>query len=260
MTEVLSERHGPVAVITLNRPEHGNAINVALVRSLLEAVLECANDRSVRCVVLTGNGRMFCVGGDVKAFGTAGSEVSGLVVELTTFLHAAITRLMRMNKPIVTAINGPAAGAGLGLALLGDVVLASTRSRFSTAYREIGLTPDGGASWLLPRLVGLRRAQELALTARSVDAHEAEAIGLVTRTADPEALMTEAMSTATSLAGSAIGALSATRELLFASYGESLEGQLDAEARSIARSSQSDEAQSLIGDLIRRLSAKESAA
>lgn len=246
MNEVLLDRHGDVAVITLNRPDHGNAINAALARSLLETVLECAADANVRCVLLTGSGRMFCVGGDVKAFAAAGGGTPALVTELTTFLHAAIVGLLRMDKPLVTAINGAAAGAGFGLAIMGDVALASSASSFSTAYGLIGLTPDAGTSWLLPRLVGLRQAQEIALANRRLDATEAVSIGLVTRAVDAAALFDAAMAVAAGLAASSVTALASTRELLFSSYGATLEEQLGAEARMIARSAGSEEAQALI--------------
>ena len=246
MNEVLLDRHGDVAVITLNRPDHGNAINAALARSLLETVLACAADANVRCVLLTGSGRMFCVGGDVKAFAAAGGDTPALVTELTTFLHAAIVGLLRMDKPLVTAINGAAAGAGFGLAIMGDVALASSASSFSTAYGLIGLTPDAGTSWLLPRLVGLRHAQEIALANRRLDATEAVSIGLVTRAVDAAALFDAAMAAAAGLAASSVTALASTRELLFSSYGATLEEQLGAEARMIARSAGSEEAQALI--------------
>ncbi|WP_235525670.1 enoyl-CoA hydratase/isomerase family protein [Sphingomonas sp. Leaf34] len=173
MNEALLDRHGDVAVITLIRPDQGNAINAALARSLLEIVLVCATDETVRCVLLTGSGRLFCVAGDVKTFAAAGGDTPALVTELTTFLHAAIAGLLRMDKPLVTAINGAAAGAGFSLAIMRDVAIANSASSFSTAYGLIGLTPDAGTSWLLPRLVGLRRAQEIALTNRRLDATEA---------------------------------------------------------------------------------------
>lgn len=246
MNEVLLDRHGNVAIITLNRPEQGNAINADLARSCLEVVLACAADDTVRCVVLTGAGRMFCVGGDVKAFAAAKDDAPALITELTTFLHAAIVGLLRMNKPLVTAINGAAAGAGFSLAIMGDVALGSSASSFSTAYGLIGLTPDAGTSWLLPRLVGLRRAQEIALTNRRFVAAEAAEIGLITRVVDASNLVGEAMTIAETLAASPVAALAGTRELLFASYGASLEGQLAAEARRIERAAGSHEAKALI--------------
>jgi 2-(1,2-epoxy-1,2-dihydrophenyl)acetyl-CoA isomerase len=219
VNEVLLDRHGDVAVITLIRPDQGNAINAALARSLLEIVLVCATDETVRCVLLTGSGRLFCVAGDVKTFAAAGGDTPALVTELTTFLHAAIAGLLRMDKPLVTAINGAAAGAGFSLAIMRDVAIASSASSFSTAYGLIGLTPDAGTSWLLPRLVGLRRAQEIALTNRRLDATDAAAIGLVTRTVDAAALFDAAITVAVGLAASSVTALASTRALYFPATG-----------------------------------------
>jgi 2-(1,2-epoxy-1,2-dihydrophenyl)acetyl-CoA isomerase len=143
-------------------------------------------------------------------------------------------RLVRMDKPVVTAINGPVAGAGIGLALLGDIAIADSNAHFTLAYTGIGMSPDGGSTWLLPRLVGMRRAQELCLRNRRVGAEEAAAIGLVTRVSAAGALMEEAQMLGLELAGSATRALGATRRLLLESTGNSLEAQLDAESRSIA--------------------------
>jgi len=120
-------RSGSIATITLDRPETGNAIDVPMAEALLQAALECASDLAVRCVVLTGAGPMFCAGGDIKGFAQA-DDVGALIERITASLHMAIARLARMDKPLVTAINGAAAGAGFGLALLGDVALAARRS------------------------------------------------------------------------------------------------------------------------------------
>lgn len=228
------ERRGAVAALTLNRPELGNAIDVALARSLLEASIACDVDRTIRCVLLTGSGRFFCAGGDVTAIAAAGDTAAALVREITAYLHAAIARLTQMRKPLITAINGPAAGAGLSLAILGDMALAARSAHFTLAYTAIGLTPDGGATWLLPRLVGLRRAQELALTNRRVAADEARAIGLVTRVVDDATLATDAESVAQGLATSATGALGQTRRLFLSSFGSSIETQLELESQAIA--------------------------
>jgi 2-(1,2-epoxy-1,2-dihydrophenyl)acetyl-CoA isomerase len=151
------ETKDSVAWITLTRPQAGNTIDVAMARALMEASLSVDEDDAVRAVVLTGEGRLFCGGGDVQSFASAGEGVPALIKQITGPLHVAIARLARMNKPLVTLINGPAAGAGLSLAVLGDIALAARSAHFTVAYTAIGLTPDGGASWLLPRLVGMRR-------------------------------------------------------------------------------------------------------
>ena len=178
---VLFARAGAVATLTLNRPKAGNAINLELARALMERAIVCDEDESIRCVVLTGAGRMFCAGGDVTDFATAGEGTGALFKNLTAYLHMAVSRLARMRKPLLTAINGPAAGAGLSLAILGDLALAARSAHFTVAYPAIGLSPDGASTWLLPRLVGLRRAQELMLLNKRVGADEAAAMGLITR-------------------------------------------------------------------------------
>ena len=230
---VLLERDGGVATITLNRPQVGNALDLPTARALMDAVIACDEDDAVRCVLLTGAGRLFCAGGDVAAFAEAGDKLPVFLKEITVYVHAAVARLLRMNKPVVTAVNGSAAGAGVGLAILGDIVLAGPKAQFALAYTGIGLSPDGGTTWLLPRLVGLRRAQELCLRNKRVPAEEAAAIGLVTRVVEGD-LMAEALAVAQDLARSATPALGVTRRLLLDSATASLETQLDAESRGIA--------------------------
>ena len=230
---------GGVATLTLNRPEAGNTIDGPLAAALFRAAIRCDTDPAIRCVVLTGNGRLFCGGGDLGAFVRAGDKVSEIVSELAGTLHMAISRLMRMDKPLLVLVSGPAAGAGLSLAIAGDIVLATRSAHFTAAYGTIGLSPDGGLSWHLPRLIGMRKAQEMIITNRRVLADEAERIGLVTRTVDDDALVDEGAVLAAQLAASATSAIGAARALLLESLGDSLEGQLEREARSIAACSAS---------------------
>jgi 2-(1,2-epoxy-1,2-dihydrophenyl)acetyl-CoA isomerase len=231
---ILFDVEGAVATITLNRPEVGNALDIPMSRALLEAAMRCEADAAIRCVVLTGTGKLFCGGGDVAAFAGAGDDLPKMLREITVYLHAAIAVLARMEKPLVTAINGSAAGAGIGLAILGDVALAEPTASFSLAYTGIGLTPDGGATWLLPRLIGLRRTQELCLTNRRVKAEEAASLGLVTRLVEAGTLAAETKAVAEQLARSATAALGATRKLLVESYTNTLEDQLALESRVIS--------------------------
>lgn len=224
---------GKVAWLTLNRPADGNSIDVALAQALLGTAKHCAGDPTVRCVVITGNGRMFCGGGDIKTF-IAGGDPEAAIDAITTPLHAAIETLIGMDKPLLTLVNGPAAGAGLGLAILGDVVLAARSAHFTSAYTALGVTPDGSSSWFLPRLVGLRRASEMVLTNRRIGAEEAERIGLVTRVVDDASLEEEGAALAEGFAGSAIAALARSRRLLAEGLGRSLHDHLAVEARSIA--------------------------
>lgn len=225
-----------VAFITLNRPEVGNAINLPMAQRLVEVAIRCETDRAIRCVVLTGAGRLFCVGGDVGAFAEAGDQAGAFLSGLAGTLHMAAARFARMECPFVTLVNGPVAGAGIGVAISGDVVLAARSAHFTASYCAIGLTPDGGLSWFLPRLVGLRKAQEILLTNRRIKAEEAEAIGLVTRIVEDADLAREGETLANDIAARAIGAIGATRRLLLKSFDNGLETHLDEEARLIAMS------------------------
>ncbi|CAM3838165.1 1,2-epoxyphenylacetyl-CoA isomerase [Pseudomonas reidholzensis] len=223
-----------IATLTLNRPGQGNAIDLDLAKALLQAAIACDQDGAVRCVVLTGSGKLFSAGGDLEAFVAAGDGISGFLSELAGTLHLAISRLMRMDKPLVVLVNGAAAGAGMSLALIGDIVLAPRTASFTPAYGAIGLSPDGGLSWLLPRLVGLRRAQEITLLNQRVSATQAEHLGLITRVVDDGQLEAEGRTVAQTLAAMHRPALGRIRQLLLASHGSALEAQLEQEARSIA--------------------------
>lgn len=240
---LLVEVGGGIARLTLNRPEAGNAIDLAMAKALVAAAIRCENDATVRCVVLTGAGRLFCAGGDLGAITSAGAARPFVLDELAGTLHMAVARLARLSKPLLVLVNGSAAGAGFGLALLGDIVICSKRAHFTSAYTRIGLTPDGGLSWLLPKLAGLRRAQDIILTNRRIDAYEAETIGLVTRVVPAEALADEGEAIAGQLLGAATGAIAAAKALLREGATASLETQLEREAQSIARAGGTPEAE-----------------
>jgi 2-(1,2-epoxy-1,2-dihydrophenyl)acetyl-CoA isomerase len=227
------ERRGHGVWLILNRPDSGNAIDVHLAQALGAAATALRDDSAARVVVLTGEGALFCAGGDVRAF-ASGESASDAIDAITSRLHPAIEAFAALPKPILTLVNGSAAGAGLGLALLGDVVLAARTAHFTSAYTAIGLTPDAATSWLLPRLIGLRRAQELILTNRRVSADEAERLGMITRSVDDDELSAEGEKLATQLATSAVGACGAARALLFGSFSHELHEQLAAEARMIS--------------------------
>lgn len=240
---VTCEIAGGVATIRLNHPATGNALNVAMAEELLERIRAVAENTAVRCVLLTGSGRFFCVGGDVKGLQQAGEHVGEVIEKLTYSLHRAIGILLRMEKPVVVAVNGPVAGGGLGLALAGDIVLAADSAHFSMAYSGIGFSPDGASTWLLPRLIGLRRAQEMALTNRRLSSEDAAASGLITRRTEDATLVGEAQAVAQTLANGPVGAFVATRRLLLASDCATPESQMDAEAHSVRRQAEGAEGQ-----------------
>jgi 2-(1,2-epoxy-1,2-dihydrophenyl)acetyl-CoA isomerase len=224
-----------VATITLQRPEAGNAIDLALAQDLRAAVADVERDASVRVVVLRGAGPNFCVGGDLREF--AGREnLAAHVRDVTSHLHAAIVGLARIDPVVVVAVQGSAAGAGLGLACGGDLVLAGESARFVVAYSRVGLNPDGGTSWFLPRLVGLRRAQELALTNRVLGAAEAHAAGIVTRVVPDGELHAEVAAVAAALAAGPVRALGEAKRLLRTSLDQALAVHLEAEAAALVRS------------------------
>ncbi len=230
------ERGGAVATITLNRPDAYNALTLTMGRELLAAVLELDEDPGVRCIVLTAAGRAFCGGGDVKEFADNLPRIGVLVKELTTYIHGTVSRLVRTPKPVLTAVNGVAAGGGLALAMGGDLVLAAESARLTMAYSRIGATPDGSSSYWLPRLVGLRRAVELFYTNRVLTAREAVDWGLVTRVVPDGELGEATRRLAAELAQGPTLALGRGKLLFHGSTTESLETQMELESQWIAAS------------------------
>ncbi|MDP2130025.1 MAG: enoyl-CoA hydratase/isomerase family protein [Azonexus sp.] len=202
------EINGGVARLTLNRAANANTIDMEMAEALRDAARRCSSEQEVRTVTLTGAGRFFCAGGDVSAFASENDLLSYLRA-LADTLHDAVLALAQMPKPLITVVNGPAAGAGMSLALLGDIVIAGQSAHFTTAYAKIGLTPDGGMSWLLPRLIGLRQAQNLILTNRRVLASEAVALGMVTKVVEDTELAESARSAANALCQAPTEALGA---------------------------------------------------
>jgi 2-(1,2-epoxy-1,2-dihydrophenyl)acetyl-CoA isomerase len=230
-----------VATITLNRPEAYNALNLALGRDLFHAALEADEDRAVRAIVVTGAGRAFCAGGDVKDFAENPDRIGILIKELTTYLHGAVSRLARTQKPVVMGVNGVAAGGGMSLALGGDLVVAAESARFTMAYSKIAASPDGSSSYFLPRLVGLRRALELHYTNRVLTAREALEWGLVTRV-HPDAEFPGALAAlAGELAQGPTLAFGRAKLLFHQSTHESLETQMELEAQAIAASGHTED-------------------
>ncbi|HVQ75198.1 MAG TPA: enoyl-CoA hydratase-related protein [Candidatus Binatia bacterium] len=238
---VLYEVTDAVATITLNRPEAYNALNLALAREVFQAVLEADEDPGVRCIVVTGAGKAFCAGGDVKDFADNPERIGIVVKELTTYLHGAVSRLVRTPKPVIMGVNGVAAGGGMSFALGGDLVVAAESARFTMAYAKIAASPDGSSSYFLPRLVGLRRAIELHYTNRVLTAREALEWGLITRV-HPDAEFASALGTlARELAQGPTLAFGRAKLLFHQSTHESLETQMELEAQAIAASGHTED-------------------
>ncbi|MDH2595967.1 MULTISPECIES: enoyl-CoA hydratase/isomerase family protein [Acinetobacter calcoaceticus/baumannii complex] len=223
-----------VAYLTLNRPQQGNAIDLNLAKELLQAAIKCDQDPTIRCVVLTGAGRFFCAGGDVAAFEQAQQQIPSFLSELAGILHLAISRFMRMGKPLLVVVNGTAAGAGLSLALIGDYVIADEKAQFAPAYSAIGLSPDAGLTWHLTKLVGLRKAQEILFLNQKLSAEESYQIGLISKVVDAENLLALQNNVVKQLVNSALPALGNIKQLLLSSHQNSLETHLELEARAIA--------------------------
>ncbi len=233
--EVRIEVEGGVAAVTLNRPEAGNAIDMTMAKGLLEAARRCDNDPGIRAVVLTGEGKRFCVGGDVKSFAAQGDELPAHLLEITGYLHAAISHLTRMDAPVVAAVHGAAAGAGMSLVCAADLVVAEAETQFVTGYTALGLTPDGSSTYFLPRLVGLRRAQQLLLLNRPLAAAEAREWGLVSSVVDGvDAVRSRASKLARDLAAGPTKAYGGVKRLLLASVDSQLEAQMKREGEAIA--------------------------
>lgn len=231
-SHLLCERHDEgYAVVTLNRPDRFNALSHALVADLREQLAKLEVDDDIRAIVLTGAGRAFCAGADLKA---GPSDVEDVIRRLYIPL---VELIAEMGTPIVAAVNGPAAGAGFSLALNADFRLAATTASFSMSFVKVGLVPDAGATWLLPRIVGATRAAEIALLGRKVTAEQALAWNLVNEVVPPRDLSWRASALAAELAAlpASVGQV---RRLLRGAGATTLSGQLDAEATEQGRAQQ----------------------
>jgi len=232
-THVTLDFDGAVAILTLDHPEVLNAVSMDMLGGLAEA-LDAVDDRKaeVRCLVITGQGRAFCAGANLQGRSKAKPGArSNAGAALETAYHPILRRLRNLHCPIVTSVNGAAAGAGMSLALMGDMILCARSSYFLQAFRRIGLVPDCGSTWLLPRLVGKARAVELSLMGERLPAEKALEWGLVNRVHDDAVLMEETIKLAHELANGPTIALSLIRRLYWESPHRSFEEQLDLEQR-----------------------------
>ncbi len=224
-----------VAWLTLNNPDNGNAIDMAMAAALRAAMERSEKDKGVGAVVIAGAGKMFCSGGDLKAIRGAGSDAPAYVREILLHLHEALASIARISAPVIASVHGSAAGAGFALAMACDFVLAAKSSRFLMAYTAAGLTPDGSSSYFLPRLIGLRRALELTLRNRKLSADEAHEWGLINAVVEDDALAGEVAKLAAELADGPTNAFGDAKRLLRTSLENDLDGQLAREADTLAR-------------------------
>lgn len=230
---LIHEREDGIATLRFNRPKSLNAIDVEMADALLVAVKALHADASVRAIVLTGVGKGFMAGGDLATMRT--DPVGGSAALLGP-LNQAVNQLAQINAPIIAQVHGVAAGAGVSLMLHADFVLAADDARFNLAYINLGTNCDVGASWTLPRLVGMRRALEIAMLGQTMDATEAQRIGLINRVVPAAALETETRALALRLAVGPTLAYGAMKRLMRTSFDHSLSEQLAAEANAFAAS------------------------
>jgi 2-(1,2-epoxy-1,2-dihydrophenyl)acetyl-CoA isomerase len=236
--DLLTTIDGPIATCVFNRPERLNALSVAMIEGMRDFFLAVERDDKVRCLVLKGAGDHFMAGGDIKQFGEvlAGppearrAHFEGMVHHL----HLALMRLARMPKPVIASVQGAAAGFGMSMTTACDLVIAAEGAQFALAYVNIATSPDGGSTYSLPRLVGLRRAKELALLGDRIDATQAQAMGLVNFVVKPAELEQATLALAQRLAQGPARALGHAKRLLNGSFERSLEAQLSMEAAAFA--------------------------
>ena len=240
MSPLKTEIQGKVATLTLNRPAQMNTIDLGMAKALYEASLSFAEHSTVRALIITGAGeKAFCAGGDLAAFNQHGEAVGEHLHEVTHYLHGAISRFARMTLPVITAVNGVTAGGGLAFLGFPQLVLAADSARFVSAYTKAGLSPDGSSTWFLPRLIGVRRAQEFVFMNRMLKAEEAVEWGLVNKSVKASDLMNEAGSAAEMLAAGPRAAYGRIKELINSSLTMPLETQMENEARYLALSARS---------------------
>jgi 2-(1,2-epoxy-1,2-dihydrophenyl)acetyl-CoA isomerase len=233
MDHVTVTRTEGVGRITVDRPEKNNSMNAQTAREMHEAAIELVEDETVRCIVLTGSGGTFNTGADLGSL-SADAGDAALIRSMAHQLHGTVSQLHRAPKPVVCGVNGVTAGGGIGLSLCGDVVLVAESARFEFAYPRIGLSADGGSSYFLPRLVGLRRAQEIAFRDEPVGAEEAAEMGLATEAVPDEGFEDRLAEEAVRLAEGPTRAHAATKALLRQSFDRQLDEQMATEAATIA--------------------------
>jgi len=239
---IIYEVRDGVAHLTLNRPEAANSLNDRLSSEMMDAIIRSEEDKTVRAMVVTGTGRFFCAGADLKGFYAAASELKSRV----SLFHVALSRIARAPFPVIAAVNGTAAGGGMGLACGCDLMLAAESARFVMAYTRIGLSPDGTTTYFLPRRIGLGRALELVYTNRTLSAREALEWGIANRVVPDAELGAEAHTLAAELAKGPTRAYAAAKRLMYSGTAESLETQIENELRSVYEMARTEDAHEAI--------------
>lgn len=231
-----------VAHITLAQGERGNPIDLAFAREFNEIATECTVNPDVRAVLIDAKGRFFSVGGDLNMLASSRDNLARFIPAATADLHMAISRFARLNAPVVTAVHAMTAGGGVGVIAGSDFVLASPDAKFYAAFAAIGIANDSSSSYFLPRRMGPRRAAQFLLLNETMSAEEAAVVGLINRVVPAGSLAEEAMALARKLAQGPTIAYGEMKNLLLSSLSETLETQLEHEARAIARAAKTDDA------------------
>ena len=236
---ILFEKIGDVGRITLNRPEKYNSIVREMALSLQNTLVNCESDNSIRCILITGAGKAFCAGQDLKeAIDPQGPEIEQIVRE---HYNPIIKRIREIEKPLIAGVNGVAAGAGANLALACDIVTATQSAKFIQAFSKIGLIPDSGGTYFLPRLIGLPKAAAFMMTGEPVSSEKAEVLGMIYAVYEDAEFQSKTLELARSIAAMPTKGLGYTKRLLNQSFNNSLEDQLDLEAATQSLSAHADD-------------------
>ena len=238
---VLLEKNGAIATVTLNRPAQLNALNDAMMFGLRDVLADVAADTAIRAVILRGAGKAFMAGGDVAMFHAKKDEVSSLFHELGGTFHDSIKLMRRMPKPVIASVQGACAGGGLSVMLACDLAISADTAQFTLAYARIGTSPDGGSTVFLPRIVGSRKALELALLPDVFNAEQAKTLGILNWVVAENALEAETLKIAQRLAIGPTRAFANTKALINSTFDQPMDAQLDAEVRSFADCASGDD-------------------
>jgi 2-(1,2-epoxy-1,2-dihydrophenyl)acetyl-CoA isomerase len=242
-----------IARLRLNRPDAANGMSVELLSALCDAIMACHGAPDLRVVLLSGEGANFCAGGDVRAFASKGEKLPDYIRQATAYLQNAVTGLLRLEAPVITSVQGFAAGGGgFGLVCASDIVIAAQSAKFLAGATRVAMAPDAGVSVTLSRLVGLRKAMSILLTNPVIPAAEALEMGIVTKVVPDAELTSASLALAQELAAGAPKALAATKRLVWAGTGTSIEQCLSKEARTVSELSGMADAREGLAAVIER--------
>ena len=237
---IIYEKNSSIAKIVLNKPDTGNTLDLQLAKELYEVSLDAASDDNIKALILTANGKLFCGGGNLKFLLSKKEVVKKTLLKMTMYLHGAISRMARMSAPIIVGVNGTAGGGGFSLAITGDIIYAVKDAKFTLAYTNAGLSPDGSSTYYLPRIVGMKRAKELMLTNRLFSAEEAFDMGLIDLVVNTNEELAEALNKqAEVFSKGPINAYKSVKKLLSESFNNGLETQMEQESIHISNNADS---------------------